>query len=202
MKKIIASLIGISLLTGHVLFAATTIENLKASYKLETIASAKFAAYAEQAKKEGLDQVAILITALAKSKAIHADNAKLVLEKMGQQVEEVKPEFVVQTTKENLADMIQFENNEVTGIYPGYVATAKSEAAADATKALRWTLDTTKDHGQYLKAALDAVNAKKLNTLPKLYYICPKCGSIYDQTRIEEECSFCGTKSSKYIKYQ
>lgn len=205
MKKIITSFICIALFaafTMNGLFAATTIENLKASYKIEITNNAKFVAYAEQAKKEGFNQVVILFTALAKSAAIHSENDKTVLGKMGQNADEFKPEFVVKTTKENLTEIIQTVNDAVTGVYPGYVATAKSETAADAVKALRWAMETSKDYGQYLKAALDAVNAKKMNTLPKLYYICPKCGSIYDQTRIEDECSYCGTKSAKYIKFE
>ena len=63
-----------------------TIENLKAAYNGESTASAKYAAFAEKAKVEGFDTVAVMFLATSKSESIHAGNHLKVLEKLGVKV--------------------------------------------------------------------------------------------------------------------
>jgi rubrerythrin len=178
-----------------------TIENLKAAFKGESTASAKYAAYAEQAKKEGLTQIATMFEATSKAEQIHAANHQTVLGKMGQKAEPVKPGVVAKSTKENLDDAAKGEAYEMTTMYPGFIATAKAEDATGATKSFRWALDTEKKHLVMYQNALNALNAKKAETLPKIYWVCPKCGNTYDVAKPEATCSFCSTKSDKYFKF-
>jgi rubrerythrin len=178
-----------------------TIENLRAGFKGESTASAKYAAYAEQAKKEGLSRIATMFEATSKAEKIHAANHQTVLEKMGQKVDPIKPEFTVKTTKENLEDAIKGESYEMTTMYPGFIATAKVEDATAASKSFRWAMDTEKKHQVMYQNALNALNAKTADTLPKVYWVCPKCGNTYDVAKPEATCSFCSTKSEKYIKF-
>jgi rubrerythrin len=202
MKKIILSALSLVLLSGASMAGnEKTIANLKEAYKGESTASAKYAAYADQARKEGLTPIAILFTATSKAEAIHAANHKTVLEKLGQKVDPVKPEFTVKTTKENLEDAVKGESYEVTTMYVGFLETSKSEDVAMATKSFRWASDTEKKHIQMDQKALDALNAKKTASLPKVYWVCPKCGNTFDVPKPEKECPFCGTPNSKYLKF-
>jgi len=178
-----------------------TIENLKAGFKGESTASAKYAAYAEQAKKEGFIQIAIMFSATSKAEAIHAGNHKSVLEKMGQKVDPIKPEFTVKTTKENIEDAIKGETYEMITMYPGFIATARSESAIDAIKSFRWAMDTEKKHQIMYQTALNAISATTIEKLPKVYWVCPKCGNTFDVVKPEASCSFCSTSSSKYFKF-
>ena len=192
------------IVTGLMSFAGgadKTIENLKAAFKGESTASAKYAAYAEQAKKEGFAQIASMFEATSKAESIHAANHKTVIEKMGQKLDAVKPEFTVKTTKENLQDAIQGETYEMTKMYPDFIATAKTEDAAGAVKSFRWAMETEKKHQLMYQNALNALNSKKLETLSKIYWVCPKCGNTYDTAKPEASCSFCSTKSDKFIKF-
>lgn len=177
-----------------------TIKNLKEAYKSEMNASARYTAFAEQAKKEGLTQIALLFTTNAKAEAIHAANHKTVLERMGSKPDPFKPDFTVKTTKENLQAVIEDETAEATKIYPGYVATAKAERATDAVKSMRWAMETEKRHIGMVQNALYALNGNTSASLPKVYFICPKCGNTYDTPKPESLCSFCSTSSSKYIR--
>jgi rubrerythrin len=181
--------------------AATTIDNLKAAFKGESTASAKYAAFAEQAKKEGMTQIAAMFEATSKAEQIHAANHQTVLEKMGQKTDPVKPEFTSKTTAENLQDAIKGETYEMTTMYPEFIATAKAEDATNASKSFRWAMDTEKKHQVMYQKALNALNAKKTETLSKVYWVCPKCGNTYDVAKPEASCAFCSTKSDKYIKY-
>ncbi len=204
MRRTMLSGMILLIVTGLMSFAGgadKTIENLKAAFKGESTASAKYAAYAEQAKKEGFAQIASMFEATSKAESIHAANHKTVIEKMGQKLDAVKPEFTVKTTKENLQDAIQGETYEMTKMYPDFIATAKTEDAAGAVKSFRWAMETEKKHQLMYQNALNALNSKKLETLSKIYWVCPKCGNTYDTAKPEASCSFCSTKSDKFIKF-
>ncbi|MFZ4522450.1 MAG: rubrerythrin family protein [Bacteroidales bacterium] len=204
MKKMTLISMALILLTGLTSFAGTntqTIENLKAAFKGETTASAKYAAFAEQARKEGLTQIATMFEATSRAEQIHAANHQTVLEKLGQKAEPVKPGFAVKSTKENLEDAIKGESYEMTTMYPGFIATAKTEEVAPAAKSFRWAMDTEKKHQVMYQNALNALNSKKTDTLSKVYWVCPKCGNTYDSAKPEASCAFCSTKREKYIKF-
>jgi rubrerythrin len=142
-----------------------------------------------------------MFSATSKAEAIHADNHRKVLEKMGQQVDIFVPQFVVKSTRENLQDALNGESYEVATMYPEFIAKAKEEGATDAVKSFRWAMDTEKKHGEMYKKALAALNTNTASDLPKIYWVCPKCGNTYDVIKPEAQCSFCGTGSSKYLKF-
>jgi rubrerythrin len=202
MKKTLLSLVALLIFAGYGNAGnEKTIANLKAAYKGESTASAKYAAYAEQARKEGLLPIAIMFTATSKSESIHAANHKVVLVRLGQKVDAVTPEFTVKTTKENLEDAAKGESYEITTMYPGFIATAKEEGVTDGAKSMRWALDTEKNHLSIYNKAIDALKAGKTGTLTKLYWVCPKCGNTFDVAKPAKECPLCGTASSKYIRF-
>ena len=190
-------IIGISLFAGN----EKTITNLNAAFKGESTASAKYAAYAEQAKKEGFLPIAIMFEATSKAEAVHALNHKAVIEKLGGKTDPVTPQFTVKTTKENLDDAVKGENYEIATMYPGFLATAKEENANDAVKSFRWAMETEKKHSLIYTNAISALSANNLTTLPKVYWVCPKCGNTYDQAKPEDKCAFCYTSRDKFIKF-
>jgi len=120
---------------------------------------------------------------------------------MGQKPDPVKPEFLVKTTRENLEDAIKGETYEMTTMYPGFISTAKAENASDATKSLRWAMDTEKKHQAMYRSALTALDGNQAHTLPKVYWVCPKCGNTYNEIKPEASCSFCSTSSSKFLRF-
>lgn len=178
-----------------------TMENLNAAFQGESGASAKYTAYADQARKEGFVQIAILFEAIAKAEAIHAMNHKAVIEKLGGKAVTKAPEFKSGTTKQNLESALQGENYEVSTMYPGFLATAREEGANDAVKSFRWAMETEKRHAVFFTNALNAIAANNTKSLPKLYWVCPKCGNTYDQAKPEDKCAFCYTSRDKFIKF-
>jgi rubrerythrin len=178
-----------------------TLENLKAAYKGETTASAKYAAYADQARKEGFVQIAIMFNATSKAEEVHALNHKAVIEKMGGKADPVTPVFSVKSSKENLEDAMKGENYEMMTMYPDFVKAAKDENANDAVKSLRWAMETEKKHYLMYTNALSALEKNDVKSLPKVYWVCPKCGNTYDQAKPEDKCAFCYTSRDKFIKF-
>ena len=84
--RLIMFLLAIGLISGCTSKPVKTIENLKAAYNGESTASAKYAAFAEKAKSEGFDTVAVMFLATSKAEAIHAGNHLKVLEKLGEKI--------------------------------------------------------------------------------------------------------------------
>ena len=179
-----------------------TIENLKAAYNGESTASKKYAAFAERAKEEGLDTVAVMFLATSKSESIHAANHLKVLEKLGQKIEgPTIGSFTVLTTAENLADAIKGETYEIETMYPGFISEAKKEKSADAVKSFTWAVDTEKKHQVFYNSALSAIKAGGEKSLPLNWFVCPTCGNTYDAGTVTSACDFCMTPRAKFIPF-
>jgi rubrerythrin len=179
-----------------------TIENLKYAYNGESTASAKYAAFAEKAKAEGFDTVAVMFMATSKAETIHAENHKKVLEKLGVKVEAPQiGTFSVLTTAENIADAGLGETGEIESMYPGFIAAAEKEKSADAVKSFSWALDTEKKHLVFYKTALAALNAVGEKSLPVQWFVCPVCGNTYDAGTMVAACDFCMTPREKFIVF-
>jgi rubrerythrin len=176
-----------------------TIENLKAGIKGETTASAKYAAFAQKAMKEGKINIAKLFEAASKAESIHAANHRKVLEGLGEKMYDFKPEFEVKSTAENLQNAIDGETYEVTTMYPQFLADAKKEKADKAEKSFTWAYDTEKKHQQFYTQNLQALKTGTESSLPFEYAVCPTCGNTYDKGTIDPKCAFCQTSKDKFI---
>ncbi len=178
-----------------------TIKNLKDGIIGETTASAKYKAFAEKAREEGKDTIAILFDAVSKAEAIHAANHTKVLTELGETMEVFTPKFEVKTTAENLQAAIDGEAYEVATMYPQFLADSKAENVEKATKSFTWALDTEKKHNDFYLKALSALNTGSESNLPVGYAVCPVCGNTYDMANIDDKCAFCQTDKEKYINF-
>lgn len=191
--------VGLIALNGCQSKPVKTIENLKAGITGETTASAKYAAFALQAREEGKDTIAKLFEAASKSESIHAANHKKVLTELGETMEDFTPEFVVKTTAENLQEAIDGETYEVATMYPQFLSDAVNEGVLNAQKSFTWALDTEMKHQEFYNKALQALSTNTVNTLPFDYAVCPVCGNTYDQANMDANCAFCQTSQEKFI---
>jgi rubrerythrin len=179
-----------------------TIENLKTAYNGESTASAKYAAFAEKAKAEGYDTIAVMFEATSKSESIHAANHLKVLGKLGVQIDAPQiGQFEIKSTAENLEDALKGESYEVETMYPGFIDEAKAEKSADAVKSFSWALDTENRHKTFYQNALDAINAGGETGLPVSWEVCPVCGNTYDAANVPAACDFCLTAREKFLSF-
>jgi rubrerythrin len=176
-----------------------TVNDLKAGFKGESTASAKYAAFAKKAAVEGNKSIASLFEAASKAEAIHAENHKKVLEGMGEKVESFTPQFEVKTTAENLQAAIDGENYEVSNMYPQFLKDAGDEKVMKAEKSFRWAFETEKKHSQFYAEALKALKDKTVSSLPSAYAVCPVCGNTYDNAKTDANCTFCGTPKTRFF---
>jgi rubrerythrin len=200
--RLLMLIFAIGLISGCASKPVKTIENLKAAYNGESTASAKYASYAERAKTEGYDTVAIMFLATSKAEAIHAANHLKVLEKLGEKI--TGPQigsFTTLTTAENLSDAIKGETYELETMYPGFITEAKKEKSSDAVKSFTWALDTEKKHQVFYKTALAAISGGGEKSLPANWFVCPVCGNTYDAGSVTAKCDFCMTPKEKFIGF-
>jgi rubrerythrin len=176
-----------------------TFQNLQDAFKGESNASAKYEAYSKKAEQEGYHEIAMLFKAASASEKIHANNHKAVLGESGQNVPEIKPEFTVKSTKENLKDAITGEGYEVNTMYPEFMTNANTASNQYALVSLNYAYKTEQKHKVFYEKALAALEANTVKSLPAVYFVCPTCGNTYDAAA-PKRCGISMTGGEKFIK--
>jgi len=174
-------------------------KNLQDAFKGETTASAKYAEYSKKAEAEGYHEIAMLFKAASVSEKIHATNHKAVLEEGGQTTPEIKPEFTVKSTKENLQDAVKGESYEIATMYPEFITNANTAGNQLALVSLNYAYKTEQKHKVFYEKALAALENKTVKSLALVYYVCPTCGNTYE-TSPPKRCGISMTSSEKFIK--
>ena len=161
-----------------------TIENLQVAFAGESQANRKYLAFARQADKEGLPQIAKVFRAAAEAETLHA---LAHLGNMGG----------VGTTLENLKSAVSGETYEFTEMYPPMVEQARAENHK-ARYMLGFANAAEKVHAGLFQQALQALESgADLSTMD--VYLCPVCGDVEFGT-VPDKCPICGAPASKYQK--
>jgi rubrerythrin len=202
MIKIFLPVICIGLMSGCNHKPVKTIENLKTAYNGETTASAKYAAFAEKAREEGFDTVAVMFFAASKSEYIHAASHLYALATLGEKAYvAVIDTFNVLSTMENLTDGIKGETYESKKMYPGFISAAEKEKSADGITTLTRAFNTEKKHKEFFETALTALKGGGEMNLPAQWFVCPVCGNTYDNTYVTGACDQCKTTPDNFIVF-
>ena len=158
-------------------------ENLKSAFAGESQANRKYLAFAEQAEKDKLPQIAKLFRAAAAAETVHAHNH---LRAMGG----------IKSTVENLKAAIEGEHYEFTKMYPEFIKDAKAEKNKDAEKTLNYANEVEKIHHKLYDKALGI--AEKSKDLEKGdVYVCPVCGYTREGTP-PDKCPVCGAAKKAF----
>ena len=162
----------------------TTNENLATAFAWESQANRKYLAFARQAEKEGLPQIARLFRAAAEAETIHALGH---FSNMGG----------VGTTLQNLEAAVKGETYEYTEMYPPMVEQAKAEGHRARTM-LDFANQAERVHAGLFQDALEALRAGK--DLSKMeVFLCPVCGHL-EFGEPPERCPICNAPRAKYQK--
>ena len=180
-----------------------SIENLKKAITGETGANAKYTQFSQIAQKEGFPNIGKIFAAAAEAEAVHIRNHNAALVKLGEkEFKPTLPEIKTGTTAENLKAAIDGETYETTTMYADFVATAKAENCAAAITTFSWAKDAEKKHAQFYSAVLESLTAKGNDSeVSATWYVCPKCGNLYDSITGVQSCEFCGTKPSSFQQF-
>ena len=159
-----------------------TQDNLMAAFAGESQANRKYLAYAKQAEKEGLPQVAKLFRAAAEAETIHAHAHLRYAGK-------------IKNTMENLEDAIAGETYEFTKMYPDMLADAEDEGESNIKRHLSWVNAVEEVHANLYKKAL----AAKGDVADVDYYVCSVCGYTHEGP-YAGKCPICNAAESAFYK--
>ena len=180
-----------------------TIENLKAAITGESNASATYKAFSAKAAQEGFLNISKMYAAASAAEAIHVKNHNAVLVKLGQQAFIPKIDNPkVSGTSENIQAAVEGETYEYTVMYPGFIAIAKVEKCDEAITSFDWASDAEAIHAKLYAEALNILNSTGSDeTVAQVWYICPKCGDLFNTIEGVTGCPFCGTKPASFSKF-
>lgn len=146
-----------------------TQQNLMDAFAGESQANRKYLAFARQADKEGLPQVAKLFRAAAEAETIHA-------------LAHLRNAGKVGDTVANLKAAVEGETFEFTKMYPEMIAEAKAEGNEAVAKYFGYVNAVEEVHANLYKKAL--ANPSGLADVE--YHLCSVCGYTH-----EGPCSAC-----------
>jgi len=160
-----------------------TKENLKAALAGESQAHIKYLAFAAQAEKAGMSNIARLFEAIAYAEQVHATNHLKELGGVGD-------------TVANLGAAIAGETFEVEEMYAAYLAVAELQGEKGAKRSMTYAIEAEKVHADMYVDAKQAAEAGKDIEIGQVY-ICPVCG----YTHIGEppdRCPVCKVKKERF----
>ena len=156
-------------------------ENLKEAFAGESQANRKYLAFAKQAEKEGLKQVAKLFRATAEAETVHAHTHLHVLKGVG-------------GTVDNLKAAIEGETHEFKNMYPKMIEEAQAEGDKQAERTFRFANEVEKIHAAlYEKALADPAGLKQTE-----YYICSVCGFTCED-HAPDKCPVCQAAAKAFF---
>ncbi len=162
-----------------------TTDNLKTAFAGESEANRKYLAFADQADRDGLAQVARLFRAVAAAETIHAHAHLRAMDG-------------VKATLENLQEAMAGEEYEFTEMYPPMVEAAKEEGHKRAERSMTHALEVEKIHHALFQEAVAAVTSgADLPDAP--LRVCPVCGHtvIGDAP---DQCPVCKARGDRYTE--
>ena len=176
------------------------LKNTLIAYTSEINANAEYDAYSDKAMREGRQEIALLFKAVSRSSGIQAQNYKTDLLKAGESVPNVKPEFTVKSTKENLKEAIAHETHQVSALYPEFIICANKANHQNIYKSMCCAYMISKKNKAIFEKSLDALEKCNMNLFSDIYFVCPKCGNIYYENTVHNSCPFCGTHYTSFIE--
>lgn len=149
-----------------------TAENLKTAFIGESVARCKYMYYAEKAREDGMESLAL---AYEKASRNEQEHGKLWFERY----------HGILSKEENLKDAIAGENYESTEMYLNFAETAKDEGFADIAMLFEHVAKIEESHKKIFEQFLEGSES----SLSK--WQCLKCGYVHNETKAPKRCPVC-----------
>jgi len=160
----------------------TTLDNLHTAFAGESQANRKYLAFAAQADKDGMPNIAKLFRTAAEAETIHAFGHLKAMGGIG-------------STVENLKAAVAGETYEHEEMYPPMLEQAKAEGHK-AARMFGYAVEAEEVHAKLYQMALEAAErGEDLSTSE--FYLCPVCGHI-EIGQPTDPCKICGAKADKF----
>lgn len=158
-----------------------TEKNLRAAFTGESMARNKYTYFAEEAKKEGFEQIAEVFIETAENEKIHAKRALSFLKEVGK-------------TKANLKAAAEGEHQEWAEMYAQFEQTAREEGFREIANFFKGVAEVEEQHEKRYLALLKDVGKKNdAKKDEEVVWKCRSCGWLYKDIEAPNECPTCGS---------
>jgi len=163
-----------------------TEDNLKNAFAGESQAHMRYLAFAEQAAKDNLPNVARMFRANSFAEQIHAINHLRTMGGIGK-------------SQDNLGTAMSGEAFEATTMYPDYIKAAEEDGEKGAVTTTTAALAAEKVHYEMYKAAGQTVTVGK-DAADTPIHVCGVCGFTMEGDA-PDRCPVCGSPKSKFVTF-
>ncbi len=163
-----------------------TEKNLMEAFAGESQAHMKYMAFADQAEREKLANMARFFRAASFSEQMHATNHLRALSGIGK-------------TLQNVDTALGGETFEITTMYPEYVALAEQQGEKKAQGSMEDALAAEKVHANIYTRAKAAIAGGKDVELGKVW-VCSHCGFTMEGEP-PDRCPVCNTPKDRFREF-
>jgi rubrerythrin len=176
-----------------------TEKNLLAAFAGESQARNRYTYAAGQARKEGLQQIALVFEETANQEKEHAKRFFSFLEGGEVEIASAFPAGKTGTTAENLKAAADGERFEHTSLYPGFAKTAEEEGFPAVAAVARAISIAEKQHERRYRGLAANVEAGKVFKKDRLVvWRCLNCGYIHEGPEAPGACPACAHPQGYY----
>jgi len=163
-----------------------TDQNLRAALAGESQAHIKYAAFAEQARRDGKPNVARLFEAISYAEQVHATTHLRTLGEVGD-------------TARNVEAALGGETFEIEQMYPAYDAVAQLQGEKQAIRGIHFAIEAEKQHQALYNETIALLEAAA-DRGEALVWVCPICGHTV-VGGAPERCPVCNTRGSSFKSF-
>ena len=176
-----------------------TEKNILTAFAGESQARNRYGFFANQAKKEGYEQIAAIFEETAEQERAHAKRLFKFLEGGEVEVTASFPAGVIGTTVDNLKEAAAGENHEHTTMYPEFAQIAREEGFTEIAEVMMAIAVAEKMHeDRYLAMVANIDNGTVFKKDSKVKWKCRKCGYVHEGGAAPEKCPACAHPQSYY----
>ena len=169
-----------------------TERNLLTAFAGESQARNRYTYFAEQAREDGLIQIAHIFAETADQEREHAKRFFKFLNGGEIEIKWSFPAGVIGTTYENLLAAAAGERYEHTEMYPGFAEVAEREGFIRVVDALGAVSVAEKQHEKrYLELAANVKEGRVFRREEVVVWRCLNCGYLHESREAPEVCPAC-----------
>jgi len=169
-----------------------TEKNLLKAFAGESQARMRYDYFANQAKKEGLEQIAALFEETSLNEKEHAKRFFKFLEGGKVEITASYPVGLIGTTLENLMAAADGEQEEWTELYPEFSRIADEEGFKEVAAAFKMIAKVEKAHEERYRTLYDNIEAGKIfKRGDKVTWKCRNCGYLHEAASAPQTCPAC-----------
>lgn len=169
-----------------------TEQNLLKAFAGESQARMRYDYFADQARKEGLEQIAALFEETALNEMEHAKRFFSFLEGGMVEITATYPAGVIGNTLENLKAAADGENEEWSELYPEFAKIAEEEGFKEVAKTFNLIAKVEMAHEERYRTLYNNLQEGKVfKRGERVIWKCRKCGFIHEGTVAPKKCPAC-----------